>query len=594
MDMGQSREPLTRGAADRWGEYSHRSRVERTISVSRVVVVLCCLFAFRIDPGSARSAPTVLAVSSMYFLYLFAVVAHVWTGHAPASRWRVADQVLDGAVALLLLSLTGGTSGPFFSYLSFSIVFATLRWQWVGALTVGVPITLAFVGTGIAETLGGSGRFEPKSLVMQSGYLAALTALLCCLGVYEQRVRRAILSVATWHLPSAVGAPHVEHLLRTAAGVLGAPRAVLAWTERGEDSLHVASLAGGEVVGCDYEDWSVDALVTDELVHVDFLSLDVTATGSTLTCLASGRLDRRRSSRPLSAEVQQAFAMRSVIAVRLLSERIRGRLFLLDVPDATSDDLVMAALLASQVESRLEDRVTARQVGVTAAAEERAQLARDVHDGVLQSLAGIRLQLEAARRLITARPEEAESVLLEVQDVVAAAQRGLRRMVGFLQRVEADDAELGHDVADRLTALVLRIERQWNVRVVILSPIVHDDFDAVIPIGLSAEVYQILREAMINAARHARAQTVTVGVGVEQGEVRMTVADDGEGFPFTGRYDLARLVRLDMGPTVLRQRVASLGGSLTIDSSRHGSRLEIAIPLAPPPRLSVLASSPDR
>jgi glucose-6-phosphate-specific signal transduction histidine kinase len=45
---------------------------------------------------------------------------------------------------------------------------------------------------------------------------------------------------------------------------------------------------------------------------------------------------------------------------------------------------------------------------------------------------------------------------------------------------------------------------------------------------------------------------------------------------------------------VLRQRIAALGGALTVDSSRHGSRLEISIPLAPPPRLSVLATSIDR
>jgi signal transduction histidine kinase len=592
--MVGSPEPLTRGAVDRWGEYSHRSRVERTISISRVVVIICCLFAYRIDPASAKTAPTVLAVSSVYFFYLLGMVAHVWTGHAPAPRWRLVDQALDAAMALLLLSLTGGTSGPFFSYLSFSLVFATLRWQWTGALAVGLPITVAFVGIGIAETLAGAPGVDSKTLVMQSGYLGALTGLLCCVGVYEQRVRRTILRVATWHLPSAVGSPHVEQLLRAAAGVLGAPRALLAWTERGEDSLHVASLTGGEVMGCDYEAWTVDTLVAEELVHVDFLSLDVTAAASTVTCLANGRLDRRKAGPALAVEVQHTFAMRSVIGVRLLGERVRGRLFLLDVPDATSDDLVMAALLARQVESRLEDRITARQVGATAAAEERAQLARDVHDGVLQSLAGIRLQLEAARRLIIARPDEAENVLLEVQDVVAAEQRGLRRMVSFLQRVEPDDAELGNDVADRITALVLRIERQWNVRVVVLTPIVHDDFDAVIPIGLGTEVYQILREAMINAARHARAQTVTVGVGVDGHAVRMTIADDGEGFPFTGRYDLSRLVRLDMGPTVLRQRVAALGGALTIESSRHGSRLEISIPLEPPPRLSVLAALIDR
>jgi signal transduction histidine kinase len=129
------------------------------------------------------------------------------------------------------------------------------------------------------------------------------------------------------------------------------------------------------------------------------------------------------------------------------------------------------------------------------------------------------------------------------------------------------------------------------VRVRILTPIVHEHFDAVIPIALIEELSQVLREALVNAARHARAKTVTVSVGIDKEAVRMTVADDGEGLPFTGRYDLPRLIRFDIGPTVLRTCVAALGGGLTIDSSREGTRLEVSIPLAPPVRLSVPAPS---
>jgi signal transduction histidine kinase len=591
--MANLRETLARGMVHRWGEYSHRNRVERTIALGRVGVVFCCLFAFRLDVTGTGNALVVFTVAGVYSLYLF-VMAHVWRGHAPVTRWRVADQALDGGVAFLLLSLTGGTSSPFFSYLTFSMVFAALRWQWIGALAVGVPTTLGFVGLGIAEALQGAPRFEPQSLVTQTGCLAVLTALLCFVGAYEQRVRSTLLSAAIWSLPSVVATPHVEHLLRSAAGVLGGRRAILAWTAQNETSLHVASLSGGEVTGFDYEGWTEATLVADELIHVDFLTLDAAAPVSTVTCLTHGRLDRRRADRVIPVDVQQMFPMRSVIGVRLMGERVRGRLFLLDVPDATSDDLVMATFLARQVVFRLEERAAARQFTAAAAAEERAQLARDVHDGVLQSLAGIRLQLEAARRLVAARPAEAEGVLDEVQDVVAAEQRSLRRMVSYLQRAESDDAERGNDVADRVTALVLRIERQWNVRVIVLTRIVHEQFDAVIPIGLGGEVYQILREAMINAARHAHAQTITFRLGIDGDAVQLTVADDGEGFPFTGRYDLPRLIRLDIGPTMLRQRVVALGGSLTIDSSRHGSRLEIGIPLAPPPRLSVPAASIER
>jgi signal transduction histidine kinase len=400
-----------------------------------------------------------------------------------------------------------------------------------------------------------------------------------------------MVGVATWSPPTGVDAPHVEPILATAAAVLGAPRAVLAWTERYDDPLHVAFLTGREVTAWDDESWAAEELVAARFAHVDFLCRDAGAPASATTWIADGRLGRRRGAGAVPLAVRHRFAMRSVMAVRLHGERVRGRLFLLDMPDLTADDLVTGGMLARHVERCLEDRVTARRFAAASAAEERVQLGRDVHDGALQSLAGIRLQLEAARRLLVTRPHETESILRELQDVVAVEQHSLRRVVSRLQYAGTlAGHELDHDdLADRITALVLRIERQWSVRMQVLTPIVHADFDAVIPLGLGEEIYQILREALINAARHARATTVMVSLGLEDDAVRLTIVDDGEGFPFTGCYDLPRLIRLDMGPAVLRSRVAGQGGALTIDSSRQGSRLEISIPFQPPVRVSVPA-----
>jgi signal transduction histidine kinase len=87
---------------------------------------------------------------------------------------------------------------------------------------------------------------------------------------------------------------------------------------------------------------------------------------------------------------------------------------------------------------------------------------------------------------------------------------------------------------------------------------------------------------------------VTISVGADGEAVQLSIADDGEGFPFTGRYDLARLARFDLGPAVLRERVVALGGALTIESSPQGARLDISIPFTPPPRLSVVVPSIER
>jgi len=71
-----------------------------------------------------------------------------------------------------------------------------------------------------------------------------------------------------------------------------------------------------------------------------------------------------------------------------------------------------------------------------------------------------------------------------------------------------------------------------------------------------------------------------VDLDVENGELHIIVADDGHGFPFRGRYEHAALAQARLGPASLRDRAASLGGTLTIDSEASGSRVEIALPLA--------------
>ena len=109
------------------------------------------------------------------------------------------------------------------------------------------------------------------------------------------------------------------------------------------------------------------------------------------------------------------------------STRIEARLFFLDKPHLTSDDLALADIIATGVgllmaESRLEERLRE-----SAAFEERVRLARDLHDGVLQSLTGIALQLETARRLLEGDVPAARGV---IETDPAVADRRATRSCG--------------------------------------------------------------------------------------------------------------------------------------------------------------------
>jgi signal transduction histidine kinase len=114
----------------------------------------------------------------------------------------------------------------------------------------------------------------------------------------------------------------------------------------------------------------------------------------------------------------------------------------------------------------------------------------------------------------------------------------------------------------------------WGLQVELLV----EDLGAGIADSLAYEISHIVQEALVNAARHADASQVRVALRRQDGQVRITVADNGHGFAFHGHYDHATLTSLQLGPVLLKQRVEALGGMLEIDSTNDGAHLEIALP----------------
>ena len=270
--------------------------------------------------------------------------------------------------------------------------------------------------------------------------------------------------------------------------------------------------------------------------------------------------------------------MGAVLALGLKGEGFEGRLFALDKAGMTSDDLVLGGIVAHQVVARMDHFYLLQRLQQVAATEERIRLARDLHDGVLQSLTGAALQLATASHLVKGDPEAARERLAEVQRLIAAEQRDLRSFVQQLKPAPLAPLEVEASLMARLKETAHRMERQWGLHVTLdVRPI-----DGGISEGLSHEIYHMVHEALINTARHAGASTGRVEIAAEGDRVRVVVSDDGKGFPFHGRYDHAALTALRLGPVSLRERVAALGGSLTIDSSEAGARLEIWLPLVRP------------
>jgi signal transduction histidine kinase len=203
--------------------------------------------------------------------------------------------------------------------------------------------------------------------------------------------------------------------------------------------------------------------------------------------------------------------------------------------------------------------------------DERVRLARKLHDGVLQSLTGAVLHLDALARLIAEDPAAASRRARDLAELIACDQRELRCWIDTLRGSETS-AGAGVPIAEELDNLCRRAERQWGVPVELHT--------GTLPVGIDDETRSLIGEALSNAGQHSGSAAVHLRVGVSNDRLEIVVADDGRGFPFRGRYDLQALIDGCIGPQSVTKAVVALGGTLVLTSDAGGSRLDISLPLS--------------
>jgi signal transduction histidine kinase len=181
--------------------------------------------------------------------------------------------------------------------------------------------------------------------------------------------------------------------------------------------------------------------------------------------------------------------------------------------------------------------------------DERADLARELHDGVIQDLIGLRYKLEALQD--NNGGSQVEQVG-EIYGQVGLLVNELRRLCGNLRPQALD--QLG------LAAALRTLVREMTTRGLRIDAHLEE---MSLPDGMAIGLYRIGREALSNTWRHAEASQAVVTLASENGDVVLTVADDGHGF------DLAtsRGRRGCFGLLGMSERAEALGGSLTVESA---------------------------
>jgi signal transduction histidine kinase len=243
------------------------------------------------------------------------------------------------------------------------------------------------------------------------------------------------------------------------------------------------------------------------------------------------------------------------------------------------EDLARQAEVAVHAVRLTADLQSSRERLVTTREEERRRLRRDLHDGIGPTLTGLALQLNAARKLVRGKPEDAEESLARLEQRTEETIAEMRRLIYGLRPPALDDLGLIPSIRQQAQSQGMvdfptgtKTNERWENRPSFLM----EAPEELPPLPAAVEVacYRIAQEALTNVARHTHAKTCRVRLSVNQGPgmLEVEITDDGAGIP-------ADRVA-GVGLSSMRERAEELGGTLEVEPGPEGgTRVLARLPL---------------
>jgi signal transduction histidine kinase len=479
--------------------------------------------------------------------------------------------------ALAITITTEGPGGTFFVFVVFVLVSAAYRGGLWHALFTGVTTVLALLTSAVVlplTTLALPSLLGPDQLLIRCGYAMGLAALIGYLAEDQNRSRAQ--AAATARVLAAVDASRGlrTSVARTLSELLGTFQAT-----------HAMMLFEEAATGRVYR-WAIDgvgaSVVIEELpdptrglwmfpLRGSCAAWRVRRRGKRCRVLSDGR-----GARELPASMGPAAHLpfdRVLIVMRLQAgAEWTGRVLLFDPAiSVTRRTLVWLTALGTQLGPALHSTYLIWRLRSRVTAMERSRLARELHDGVIQSLIGLEMSIEVVRRGAAAGGPAQPTTLLRIQELLHEVVLNVRELMQQIRPVELSHRDLPH----RLAEVAERFRRDTGIATQFVC--VEDDPE--VPPRLGKELVRITQEALVNVRKHSRANQVVVRFGVTRREWSLTIDDNGNGYPFAGRYTLDELDAARRGPVVIKERIRSIRGSLLLESvPGRGSRLEISVP----------------
>jgi signal transduction histidine kinase len=560
-------------------------RIERVLARARAIFSAAALLAIYLDPSEPPR---------FYFLaysLLFSYVAYSWgivlalrcTKHP--LRLAIALHVVDIVWITLLTWFTEGPNSPFFAFFTFVLVASAYRWGFEETFLTGAFLSGLFVCQAIVlptrNDAFDTGEYDLNRFIIRSTYLMMISLLLGYLARTDKRLRAetALITRAMGKAQAEFGLSHtIEgvleeiHRFYTASSVL----------------LVVADKLNGRAYLTEYDPTSdrFHKLRMMEL-HPSSVSTYLFASESHAWHTSSSKVSEYHAiaidesgNKMLQTGVDvtepflRAHPCESFLAVAVtFGKELSGRLYILNPRLQSSREIELAFIsrFARQVTPSIYNVYLWRKLKAKVGAIERARIARDLHDGVIQSLTALALQVERDRNF-----PEGQTPRQILHGIPALIRNEIHNLRGLITQLGVLDLRPGE-----LVPFLVDMAEKFRRETGIAAKVVSETEDVVLPPRVCREIVAIVREALTNTQKHAGAKNVLVNFACHSGLWTLIIDDDGSGFDFSGKMSLAELDDRHKGPTVIKERVRLLKANLTIESRPGaGSRLEISAPVS--------------
>ncbi len=573
-------------------------RIERWLATARVFLAMSALIAVWINPAEVRSA-WAYALLAFYITHGAAIIFLLRSWNESSVTFRVLVHAADVVWPALISLLTSSQSNSFFLFFFFVIAAAAYRWGvwetvmtavastsllWFESLALRlgafVPIDRWLVGHDLPMFQEDLVAFDPKRLFMRSVYLVVIGLLMGYLAEQQKKLRaekdEAGRMLAMIRMDTGL-AHNLSQIVGEMMRLYRSKRALIASRESGSPKISLGSVELPE--GIAHLEWTdtgaggadtylFPSLAVAWYVRKDpgreggYTGLGLNGDGAVINISGNSLLRRFAAQHNFERLLAVSFSSGTDLS---------GRIFFLE-PELSSnpeEDLRFLHDLIRQVGPSVYNVYLVRKLRKRAGALERARLVRELHDGAVQSLIGVEMQMDVLRRtypIATSLGIELERIqqllreevlkLRELMQEMKSADIDARRLPGFL-----------HDAVDRF-------QRETGIR----ARFIMDDQELLLQQPVCRELARITQEALVNVRKHSGATHVLVQLLESKGCWELLIEDDGSGFPFTGRISPSNLDVARHIPAIIRERVRLIEGELTIESRPgRGSRVEVRV-----------------